>query len=95
MFSSDAVWIMSADKSGKEVVLDLPGMERGERIAISLPVIPAVAHDTFWEMEYAKLQDDPNEFADACTSPEDMKTQFLQWEKLRMNVFLAKRKRDQ
>ncbi len=42
MLSSDDVWIMSTDKSGKEVVPDLPGMGRGERIAISLLVIPAV-----------------------------------------------------
>ncbi len=95
MLSSDDVWIMSTDKSGKEVVPVLPGMGRGERIAISLPVIPAVAQDTFWEMEHAKLQDDRDEFADAYTSPEDMNAQFLLWEKLRMNAFLAKRKRDQ
>jgi hypothetical protein len=73
MLSSDDVWIMSTDKSGKEVVPDLPGMVRGERIAISLPAIPAVAHDTFWELEHEKLQDDRDEFADAYTSPEDMK----------------------
>jgi hypothetical protein len=37
MLSSDDIWILSTDKSGKDVVPDLPGMGRGERISISLP----------------------------------------------------------
>ena len=71
MLSSDDIWILSTDKSGKEVVPDLPGMGRGERISISLPAIPAIAHDTFWEMEHAKPQDDRDEFADAVISPKE------------------------
>ncbi len=41
------IWILSTDKNGKDVVPDLPGMGRGERISISLPVIPAAAIETF------------------------------------------------
>ncbi len=37
MLSSDDLWILSTDKSGKDVVPDLPGMGQGERISISLP----------------------------------------------------------
>jgi hypothetical protein len=92
MLSSDDIWILSTDKAGKDVVPDLPGMGRGERISISLPAIPAIAHDTFWEMEHAKLQDDRDEFADAVTSPKELEAQFVQWEKTRMHAYLAKRK---
>jgi hypothetical protein len=44
-------------------------------------------------MEHAKLQDDRDEFADAVTSPQELEAQFVQWEKTRMNAYLAKRKR--
>jgi hypothetical protein len=93
MLSSDDIWILATDKSGKDVVPDLPGMGRGERISISLPAIPAIAHDTFWEMEHAKLQEDRDEFADAVPSPQELEAQFVQWEKTRMNAYLATRKR--
>jgi hypothetical protein len=42
-----------------------------------------------------RSNDDRDELANAVTSPEDTKAQFLHWEKLRMNALLAKRKRDQ
>jgi hypothetical protein len=94
MLSSDDIWILATDKSGKDVVPDLPGIGRGERISISLPAIPAIAHDTFWEMEHAKLQDGRDEFADAVPSSQELEAQFVQWEKTRMNAYLANRKRN-
>jgi hypothetical protein len=93
MLSSDDIWILSTNKSGKDVVPDLPGMGRGERIAISLPAIFAIAHDMFWEIEHAKLQDDRDEFADAVTSPQELEAQFVQWEKTRMNAYSQAQKR--
>jgi hypothetical protein len=65
MITNDDLWILSdtASPSVKDAGQDDPKLGRGERISLVLPVIPATAHPTFWEMEHAKLQHGRDRFA--------------------------------
>ena len=86
MLTDDDLWILSdtAAPSGKDAVQDDLKLSRGERISLVLPVIPPIAHPTFWELEHDKLQQGRDEFANVLPSPQALEAQFLEWERKRI-----------
>jgi hypothetical protein len=86
MLTDDDLWMLSdtASPSGKDAVQDGLKLSRVERLSLVLPVIPTIAHPTFWELEHDKLQQGRDGFVNVLPSPQALEAQFLEWERKRM-----------